>query len=131
MPAPVEDREAIVDRFGLLKSRMKEYQPDIDEYERLGRRIKGWYDTEPADKSFTEHGSSYTVSISPRSNERLPDKPRIFAALGKRRFLELCGFTLKNTEKAFSGEELPRYVTETQTGLRRLDVQPVEVREAA
>ncbi len=132
MPKPVENRAAIVDRYGELKAKVLAFKPVQDEYEKLGSRIRGWYDAEPGDQSFTEAGTSFAVVISARSIERLPDKPRLYAALGKKRFIDMCGFTLTRIAQCFSGEELPAYVTESQTGSRRIDVQPISgVKEAA
>lgn len=96
-----KQRVAIIDRYGELKRRVAEFKPVSDEASRLEKQIVSWYDEEPATSTFVEEGEYYSVQIGQKKNERtIVNMGRIFALLGRARFLELCSFPLAVIDKS-------------------------------
>ena len=130
-PKPVEDRSAIVDEYGLLEAWHKDGGYKRSRREALAKTIRGWYDSAPADQSFQVHGERYQIDVSARGRQRLVDKARTFTLLKKKRFIELCSFTIKALSDVVTGTELDNYLSEGLTGSRDLEVVSIEKQEAA
>jgi hypothetical protein len=118
------DRASIVDEYGDLKRREKEFQPTKARLELLGKTIKSWYESEPADKEFVVETKKYSIKVSAREWKRTVDPVRLHKAVGLKRLLELVSVTLKALKDA-GLEKLEILCVDTkQSGPRDLTLTP-------
>lgn len=120
MAVPSE-RTAIIDKFGELDRKVREFKPFADQHEKLKKQIQAWYDGEPADSSHVAEGASYSVQISARGNERtITNILKVYRLLGLQIFLDHCSIPLKHIDKLIDPGKHALFLTEAQTGTRRL-----------
>lgn len=117
-------RLSIVDEYGDLKRRVKEFQPTKARFELLGRTITSWYENEPAEKEFIVEGQKYSIKISEREWQRRVDAARLYKAVGIKRLLELVSVTLKALKDAGLEKLEILCVDKKQSGPRDLTVTP-------
>ena len=128
--AVTPDRAGIIDEYGELDRRVREFLPTLKAHEAARKIITSWYATEPGDQSFRAEGTLYAVQVGPRENRRrITDMLAVFKALGKSRFVELASIPLKALESCLTAEALGRFLTSERTGPR--DVFPVALAPAA
>ena len=117
--AAVKARIALIDEFGELDRRVAEFRPVVDRHKRLKEEIEGWYERDEATDSFVAEGNCYQLQISARSNKRkIIGMAKLFTALGKTRFLELCSFPLTVLDRLLP--DSAAYVSEERTGSRTI-----------
>ena len=122
-PTPQPSRAQLVDEFGELDRQVTEFAPIARRHRSLQDEIRSWYSDTPRDQAATAEGHVYNVQVSPRSEERqfsLAAKVKIFAALKKQRFLELCSLTLKAVEMELGETYVDLNVSKDRTGSRKL-----------
>lgn len=115
------ERAAIIDEFGELQRRVDEFRPVAERCTALARTIASWYADEPAGESFVEEGRYYSVQISPRTIKRtVVNMPKLYALLGKAKFLELATVTLAAIDKHVAAPLHAKIIRAEMTGERRV-----------
>lgn len=114
-------RAAIVDEFGRVDSQLG---PLKKRHEQLRKEILGWL---PAgtlpDAVVTQAGNTHVVQIGAKGVERtLSGIAKLFEKIGKTQFLKLCKFPLAAFDALIPEDEQKRFVTEEQTGARKVTV---------
>lgn len=92
-------RAGLIDEFGQIATRLEGHKKLEKRYEHLRALILQPYQSKPVDESFSEEGYQYSVQISPCGNQRvIVSMPGIMEALGAKRFLEMCQFSLERLD---------------------------------
>jgi hypothetical protein len=130
LPTPAE----LIDELGDVRERLA--RSPVSRLKKRERAIVGiilaWMQGKKATATSTFAGSRFTVRVSACSHERqIKDLRKLFDRLGKKRFLELCSFTLKALEDHVPLPERAEFITETQTGARDVETLPREEPAAA
>lgn len=116
-----DPRRAVVDRYGELKRRIREFQPIRDEYEKLSKEIQSWYDLAPDGQSFIAEGDRYSCQVSARDHEtQIKSMSAVFRHFKQSEFLKLATIGLARLRKALPDELHAQFLITAQTGKRRL-----------
>lgn len=115
------ERAAIIDEYGELSRKVKEFKPTADRAAALGKTIAAWYDDRPAEDSFTAAGERFTVQVSARSNKRfISNMVKLARILGKR-FYEVAFVRLEDVDKFVDPALHPKVLGSSRCGNRRVD----------
>lgn len=118
-----QNRPAIIDEYAELDKKIAPWKPAFARHKELRETITGWYDELPAADTFEAKGKKYTITVSPREFQRkIVSMTKVKAKLGLKRFLTLCGFTLKNLDAHIPTSEQKGMVIREQTGHRSLTI---------
>jgi hypothetical protein len=115
------DRAAIIDEYGELSRKVREFKPTADRAAALGKTIAAWYDDKPAEDAFTASGELFTVQVSARAQKRFVSNVfRLSRILGKR-FYELATIKLEDIDKFVAPELHPNFISASRAGNRRVE----------
>jgi hypothetical protein len=116
---------AWVDEYGELDRLYDQFRPTARRRDEVRKLIEAQI-VGPDDQTVTLVGSLYKIDASPREMKTsIRDMQRLFEALGPKRFVENCSFTIASLEKlSIDTSEL---VSKARTGSRTLEpilIQP-------
>jgi len=121
-PSP-EEVAQVVDELGGLGVRLGELRRLQDRYDQLRRKVMGWYEREPAERSFSLEGVHFAAEVSARAVERrIKSLLALYREIGQRKFLAYCQFPLSALDEIMAPADQERFVVSSQTGPRRLKV---------
>ena len=125
----MEDRAALIDRYGELKRQIDEFKPTVEEAKKLEAEIASWYEDHPAEDAAIAEGAAYTVQVSPREFKReIYDKGKALhlvrkACGGITALLELLTLPLKVIDQYVPEQKQKLFLVKERTGPRT--VKPV------
>lgn len=114
-------REEIIDELGRLDAEIAAdgIATKLTRIKTLRETVRAWSETEPAEKPLLYEGKAYSVTLTPRENQRsIRSLQAVYKALGIAKFIVACSLTLKALEEAVGKENIGKYVTEERTGSR-------------
>jgi hypothetical protein len=130
VPKPENDRKQVIDEFAELSERIN--WREVRRHEVLASQIRKWHADSDPSQGFTEYGNKSLVTLSPRSMQRkITSMPKLFTLLGRGVFLRHCNFALNQAEELLSGAEMSQITEVEQTGPRKLEAVPLELKKAA
>jgi hypothetical protein len=128
---PVE----LVERFVELRTKNRAFKPDVnpfaESFAKVQAELLAFYEKQDPEQSFIAQGIDHEVPVSARQNKRtIKSLGKVFRAVGQRKFIDACNFTLSALEKLIDRERLHEFITEERTGPRTLG-EPSVCREKA
>jgi hypothetical protein len=122
-PLSVE-RAKLVDELGQLDATFAVLKFDLARQKFIRAEVAGWADDLKGEETLTVVGKLYSALISARENKRtILNMGKVFLFLGKKLFLENCGFTLGKFDALTEGKLDDQIVT-GRTGPRSVDTVP-------
>lgn len=108
-------RVAVVDELGQLEAELAAIAPKKKRVDVLKKEVQVWADQYPPETAIIFEGEQYCAQVSARTHRRrIADMAKVFVLLGKKKFLELCGFTLKCVEENLCPADVSSVVVEDQ-----------------
>ncbi len=121
------DRRIIIDEYGELCRQIASHAPAVARHKQVAAIIQGWYAGASPLATFQETGKRYTLQVSPCKTERkIASMGKLFALLGKLRFLRLAKITLADLDANVSAEDAQALTKTAPTGHRALKVVPLQ-----
>lgn len=113
----------LVDELGLLHEQLRPLEAlrkRADEVRAKLLDTQGFWDVAT---ERTIPGNHYLATISKRGTVRNCNVAKLQKFLGIQKFLNLCTVSLTHLEKTMGGDEIAKYVIETQNGPRRVTTE--------
>jgi hypothetical protein len=124
-------RSLVVEEFGALDAEVTAFKPKKDRHEQLRKEMQGWHENSPASQAFTEESENYTVVIGERANERaVTNMKGLIRYLGSAA-AKLLRINLKDFDENVPLPDRQKFLTEGQTGSRKVKVIPKTLAKAA
>ena len=120
----VARKAKLVDEFGQLDLKVREFSPIKDRYEALRKEIQSWYENSSAGASFEAEGKAFLVTAGPRGMKRRLKGLAGLAKALKKKFWDICTVKLEDLDAYVAEPERSKYVIEEQTGPRKVTVAP-------
>jgi len=118
--APKPDPK-LIDEFGSLDRQVQKFKSVADRHKVLKEQILGFCEELPAEKPTSFAGLQYEVSIGARQVQRcIVDMAKVYRAIGKDQFLEVCGLTLKALERELGTTVAAGHLEDRHTGPRKV-----------
>jgi len=115
----------LIDELGDLQKRIAAAAPLGKRAAAIRETILGWAKGLKATASATFDGTRYVAVVGACQNKRtIKDAGKLFDRLGKKLYLELSSVPLSAVEEHVPLPERPKYIEESLTGPRRLEVMP-------
>ena len=122
-PSVAAKRSAVIDEYGELARRVAAFKPTAERKLELEKEIASWYAEQSAELEFAAEGRLYSVQISAKGIKReITDMGKLFALLGKARFLDVCSVPMQAIDREIPPEKHPAFLTEERKGRRAVDV---------
>lgn len=121
-----EQRSAIVDELGALDAELAPFKQKQSRRDELAKIVRGWYAAEHPDLGFVIRGKRFIATLSAKELESTVDMKGAFKALGRVKFLQICGLTLKALQDNLAASIVAGLVSKARTGSRKLIVQPFD-----
>lgn len=128
------ERAQIIDEYGDLQRRVKEFKLTQDRYEALGKTIQSWYEESDPEMPYLAEGLRYTITVSAKENQRkIKSIPKLYKFFGREKFLEICSVALGVLDKTLPEWLHAEHIVTARTGKRRLDpiAKVVSIAEAS
>lgn len=113
--AEAERKILVVDELGQLEAELAAVKLKAKLAEILKHEVQGWANEYPPEMPVMFEGRRYCAQVSARGNRRrIADMVKLFAVLGRDKFLKVCSFTLKAAEEQLAPQELSQVIVEDQ-----------------
>jgi hypothetical protein len=117
-----KQRALIVDELGTLDAELDAMRPKAARAKMLREQVQGWCKDLPAEEGSLFEGATHVVLVSAKENRRaIVSMSAVYKALGLKKFLAACSFTLDALEKSL-GPQSSDFVQTERTGPRKLDI---------
>jgi hypothetical protein len=126
-PLKVPTSAELIDELGDLERQLAVVVPLVKRAAFIRETIRGWMARRKPQSAGRFDGRRFVAVVTACQNQRsIKDLAGIFAHLGKGRFLELCQFTLKALEDNVPLPDRDKFIQETATGPRKVELAPLK-----
>ena len=109
----------MIDEFGALEIKIALNSGYAKRREELRKQFLEWADHVPPKQGIDIEGMAFCVAVSPRRPERvILSMPKVFKAMGEKRFLEECNLSVKAIEEAVPAAAFAKLIEERPIGRR-------------
>jgi hypothetical protein len=116
-------RAKVIDELGELERQRAAFKPKNERALELQKEIAGWYEHLPGEQEFEAQGDRYIVQVGPRALTRtISSMAKVFAFLGKLKFLEVCEIPMKVINREIPEEQHADFLEESRDGKRKITV---------
>ena len=116
-------RRAVVDEYADLVAETTPWKAKFTRRDDLAKIIRDWYVNADANKAHLAEGDRFQVLLSPKGNETVIDMVKVWAALGRKKFIEAVTVSLTALKEVVPAATIAAMTTKNQTGSRSLTVQ--------
>jgi hypothetical protein len=119
---PSEDLSSLIDEYGDLQAELAAMKPKQARAAILKQELAARFAWAAESQDYIEHGKRYDLVVSACANERdfKPDAMRKLARFLGKLFWPLCKISLEDFDDHIALPLRKQYVTESQTGARRM-----------
>lgn len=116
------EQKKLIDELGECEERIGQLDPDIARVKVIKEQINTWITDEAADKPVVLQGNVFDSVAGVRKKERkIVAMDKVFAVLGKAKFIGLCSFPLGILDKVIPNSKAAGLVVEERTGARQIE----------
>ena len=116
--------QSLIDDFGDLKKLHDDFAPTEKLYNAARDQLNSYLENEPADTTYIEEGTRWTLDIGACGFVSSIDLKVIQKLLGPRNFLKACTVTFKALEAFLLKPQIDALKTTEQTGPRKFVTSP-------
>ena len=128
--AEQQRRAALVDELGDLERRLLPFKLAHKRRTEVLAEIQTWAAEQAGEVAVNYRGERFVANVSARERRRHPVLAKVFAAVGKLKFLAMCSVTLKAIEDTLPLDKREGLIVESLDGPRSVKVLPLEPIEA-
>ena len=111
--------KTLIDEFGCLEGKIAQASGFVKRREELRKQFLEWAEHVPPKQGIDIEGVGFCVAVSPRRPERvILSMPKVFKAMGEKRFFEECSLSVKAIEDSVPAAAFAKLVEERPIGRR-------------